>query len=87
MEAEWARESMRPEGERIEALRHCVEKLPARSRQILDLRYSQVARARKFREPSAQDWTQSINDSPACTALRECIEKRVGAMSPPGLEA
>ena len=41
MEAEWARESMRPEGERIEALRHCVEKLPARSRQILDLRYAQ----------------------------------------------
>jgi RNA polymerase sigma-70 factor (ECF subfamily) len=39
MEAEWARESMRPEGERIEALRQCLEELPDRSKRMIRLRY------------------------------------------------
>ena len=39
METQWAREAMQSEGERIEALRQCMEGLPAHSRQMLQLRY------------------------------------------------
>jgi RNA polymerase sigma-70 factor (ECF subfamily) len=88
MEAEWARDSMRSEGERIEALRQCIEKLPAGSRQILDLRYSQGCSCKEVSRTVGAGLDAVYQRLARLhRALRECIEKRVETTSPPGLEA
>jgi RNA polymerase sigma-70 factor (ECF subfamily) len=88
VEAEWARESMRPEGERMEALRHCVEKLPDRSRQLLDQRYSQACSCAEISRTVGVG-LDAIYQRLARLhrSLRECIEKRIGTTSPTRLEA
>jgi RNA polymerase sigma-70 factor (ECF subfamily) len=88
IEREWAPEAMRPEGERIEALRLCLEELPDQSRQILRLRY--------FEGYSCEEVSRAVGAgldavyqrlSRLHRALRECIQKRLEAASQAKLEA
>ena len=78
METQWAREAMRPEGERVEALRQCLARLPERSRRMLQLRYfdeyscSAVSRALGMKLDAVYQRLSRLHH-----ALRECIEKRL----------
>jgi RNA polymerase sigma-70 factor (ECF subfamily) len=88
MEAEWARESQRPEGERIEALRQCLEALPNRSRQMIRLRYfeeqpcAEVARALGVKLDAVYQRLTRLH-----RALGQCIQERLAADREPKAEA
>jgi RNA polymerase sigma-70 factor (ECF subfamily) len=80
LETEWARETTRPEGERIEALRQCLEELPARSRQMIRLRYfeeqpcREVARALGVKLDAVYQRLTRLH-----RALGQCIQERLAA--------
>ena len=78
VEKEWAREVTPHGGERIEALRLCLESLPARSRRMLELRYfdkqpcREVARALGVKLDAVYQRLARLH-----RALGECIRKRL----------
>ena len=78
METQWAHEGMRPEGERVEALRQCLARLPERAQRILRLRYfeerscGEVSRALGMKLDAVYQRLSRLHH-----ALRECIEKRL----------
>jgi RNA polymerase sigma-70 factor (ECF subfamily) len=80
LETEWAREASRPEGERIEALRECLEELPARSRRLIQLRYfderpcRDVAGAFGVKLDAVYQRLARLH-----RALGQCIQTRLGA--------
>jgi RNA polymerase sigma-70 factor (ECF subfamily) len=88
MEAEWARESQRPEGEQIEALRQCLEALPDRSRQMIRLRYfeeqpcGEVARKLGVKLDAVYQRLTRLH-----RALGQCIQERLAADREPKAEA
>jgi RNA polymerase sigma-70 factor (ECF subfamily) len=87
MEAELARQASRPEGEWIEALRQCLEALPARSRQIIRLRYfhdcpcREVAQALGVNLDAVYQRLARLH-----RALGRCIQERLAADREPKAE-
>ena len=78
LDGEWAGENARPEGERIAALRQCLDQLPSRSRRMIQLRY--------FDERPCRDVAEGLGVTLDAVyqrlarvhrALRQCIEQRL----------
>ena len=80
LETEWAREASRLESERIEALRQCLEGLPARSRQMVRLRYFDERPCREVaRELGVKLDAVYQRLSRLHRALGQCIQERLAA--------
>ncbi len=82
LESEWIREAARPESDRVEALRQCLDALPADSRRVLHLRY--------FQERSCAEVSQALGVgldaiyqrlSRLHRALAQCIERRLAGQA------
>jgi len=82
LEADWLREAARPEGDRVEALRQCLDALPEESRRVLRLRY--------FEERSCAEVSQALGVgldaiyqrlSRLHRALAQCIERRLAGQA------
>jgi RNA polymerase sigma-70 factor (ECF subfamily) len=88
VESEWARAAMRPEGERIEALRQCLDGLPASSRRMVQLRYfderpcREVARVLGVKLDAVYQRLARLH-----RALGRCIQERLAADREPKAEA
>jgi RNA polymerase sigma-70 factor (ECF subfamily) len=88
LESEWAGETARPEGERIEALRQCLEQLPAASRRMIQLRYfderpcRDVAGALGVKLDAVYQRLARVH-----RALGQCIEQRLDTSGPMSSEA
>lgn len=78
LEADWQREKAGPSGDRIDALRECVENLPAKSKRLLRLRYfegyscGEVADRVDAGLDAVYKRLSRLHES-----LRECIEEKM----------
>jgi polyphosphate kinase len=83
LEQEWQSEVVQPEGSRMDALRECLESLPAESRRLLKLRYfdghncEEVARSMGIGLPAIYKRVSRLHES-----LRLCIDGKLGRSSP-----
>lgn len=83
LEQEWQSEAVQPEGSRMDALRECLESLPAESRRLLRLRYfdghncEEVARSMGIGLNAIYKRVSRLHES-----LRLCIDGKLGRSSP-----
>jgi len=83
LEQEWQSEAVQPEGSRMDALRECLESLPAESRRLLRLRYfdghncEEVARSLGIGLNAIYKRVSRLHES-----LRLCIDGKLGRSSP-----
>ncbi|MBM4020254.1 MAG: sigma-70 family RNA polymerase sigma factor [Planctomycetes bacterium] len=83
LEADWVRDAASSEGDRVEALRQCLDALPKDARRVLHLRY--------FEERSCAEVSEALGVgldaiyqrlSRLHRALARCIERRLAGQSP-----
>jgi RNA polymerase sigma-70 factor (ECF subfamily) len=78
LEADWQREQTAPAGDRIDALRDCVEALPEKSKKLLRLRYSDGLSCGEISEQvNAKLDAVYKRLSRLHEALRDCVEQKI----------
>lgn len=80
LEADWQEERAEPSGERIEALRDCIEKLPRKSKQLLGLRYFEGLNCDEIsKQVGAKRDAVYKRLSRLHHSLRECVDLKMEA--------